>query len=366
MKRITVNAYEIALIMKRGKLIEVLTEGKHWIGFCKEVYIYDMTKPLELSTPEMVLIAESYLVDYYLTVVSIHDTELGIEMQDGNYTRVLGPGKVGYWHSDIRYTVDKVNISNVEATDSIPKYLLMKPEIVQYLKVYPVESYQKGLLYIDGKFIKMLDPGVYYYWKAEVPAVVKTVDTRLQYLEVSGQELLTKDKAGIRVNFSAQYQVKDIQKALVDAVDYQKQLYTSLQLSLRAYIGTMTLDQLLANKESIGPYIMNAVKESAEVLGVEVLSGGIKDIILPGDIKEIMNQVLVAQKKAQANTIMRQEETASTRSLLNTAKLMEDNAMLLKLKEMEYMEKISEKIGEITVNGGSGVIDQLKQLVVAK
>ncbi|NQZ78262.1 MAG: slipin family protein, partial [Ekhidna sp.] len=84
------------------------------------------------------------------------------------------------------------------------------------------------------------------------------------------------------------------------------------------------------------------------------------DIILPGDMKEIMNQVLIAQKQAQANVITRREETASTRSLLNTAKLMEENDMLFKLKEMEYVEKIADKIGEITVSGNGQIVDQLK------
>ncbi|MEM6802841.1 MAG: slipin family protein, partial [Bacteroidota bacterium] len=89
---------------------------------------------------------------------------------------------------------------------------------------------------------------------------------------------------------------------------------------------------------------------------------GIKDIILPGDIKEIMNKVLIAQKNAQANTIMRREETASTRSLLNTAKLMEENEMLFRLKEMEYVEKISDKINNISLSGGGQILDQLKEI----
>lgn len=75
-----------------------------------------------------------------------------------------------------------------------------------------------------------------------------------------------------------------------------------------------------------------------------------------------MNQVLMAQKKAQANSITRREETAATRSLLNTAKLMEDNEMLFKLKEMEYVEKIADKVGEITVAGNGNVIAQLKEI----
>jgi hypothetical protein len=99
---------------------------------------------------------------------------------------------------------------------------------------------------------------------------------------------------------------------------------------------------------------------------VEVMGFGIRDIILPGDVKEIMNQVLIAEKKAQANIIMRREETASTRSLLNTAKLMEDNVMLWKLKEMEYVEKIADKVNNISVHGNGVLVEQLKQLFIPK
>ena len=104
------------------------------------------------------------------------------------------------------------------------------------------------------------------------------------------------------------------------------------------------------------------VKATAEKLGLQVLNCGIRDVILTGEMKEIMNQVLVAQKKAQANIITRREETASTRSLLNTAKLMEENEMLFKLKEMEYVEKIADRVGEITVNGNGNMVKQLKEI----
>jgi regulator of protease activity HflC (stomatin/prohibitin superfamily) len=96
------------------------------------------------------------------------------------------------------------------------------------------------------------------------------------------------------------------------------------------------------------------------------LNCGIRDVILTGEMKEIMNQVLVAQKRAQANIITRREETASTRSLLNTAKLMEENDMLYKLKEMEYVEKIADKIGEITVAGNGNIVTQLKEIFSGK
>ena len=168
----------------------------------------------------------------------------------------------------------------------------------------------------------------------------------------------------MRINAWAQYKVKDIEKALLLNKDYERQLYVAFQFALREYVAMLGFDELLQKKESIVTYVLEAVKANAEALGVEVNGFGIRDIILPGDVKEIMNQVLVAEKKAQANIIMRREETASTRSLLNTAKLMEDNVMLWKLKEMEYVEKIADKISNISVSGNGVLIEQLKQIFV--
>ena len=95
---------------------------------------------------------------------------------------------------------------------------------------------------------------------------------------------------------------------------------------------------------------------------MELGNVGIKDIILPGEIRTIMNTVLIAEKQAQANVITRREEVASTRSLLNTARLMEENKILYRLKEMEYLEKICEKVGSISLSGGSGLLGQLAEL----
>jgi regulator of protease activity HflC (stomatin/prohibitin superfamily) len=215
---------------------------------------------------------------------------------------------------------------------------------------------------VDGKFVKVLESGTYFWWKNATSINTARLDMRVLQLEVNGQEILTKDKAALRINAWARYKVADIEKAVMKNKEFDKQLYVALQLALRAYVGGLTFDELLEKKESIGTVILAAVQAEATDLGVEVKDFGIRDVILPGDVKEIMNQVLVAEKKAQANTIMRREETASTRSLLNTAKLMEDNAMLWKLKEMEYVEKIAEKINGISVSGNGMLIEQLKQI----
>ena len=79
-----------------------------------------------------------------------------------------------------------------------------------------------------------------------------------------------------------------------------------------------------------------------------------KDVILPGEIRELVNKVVEAERTAKANLIRRQEETAATRSLLNTAKLMEDNPLLLRLKELESLERLVEKVGRIDLHAGEG------------
>ena len=214
----------------------------------------------------------------------------------------------------------------------------------------------------NDTFVKILDHGTYHFWNNEQTIKILKADMRQLQLEIAGQELLTKDKATVRINFYAQYKVTDIETALMHNKDYEKQLYITLQLALRAFVGAYTLDELLEQKETIAQAVLENVKMQAKVLGTNVLHAGIRDVILPGDMKNIMNHVLIAHKKAQANVVTRREETAATRSLLNTAKLMEDNTMLFKLKEMEYVEKIADKIGEITVAGNGNVIEQLKDI----
>jgi len=255
-----------------------------------------------------------------------------------------------------------MDLGEIEITKEIDRDLLMKPALLPYVRVYSVDPHEQGILMVDGEAKAVLQPGVYFYTKNSTVIQVLKADLRLLQLEVNGQDILTKDKAALRINFNTQYRVTDIRKALLETKDFEKQLYVTVQLALREFIGTKTLDEILGNKEEVTAYVDATVKEKAEAIGVAIKYNGIKDIILPGDMKEIMNQVLIAQKKAEANTIMRREETASTRSLLNTAKLMEDNAMLFKLKEMEYVEKIAEKVNTLSINGNAKVLDQLKEI----
>lgn len=363
MKRIRINTGKIGLVFRNGNYKRVVTEGVYWLLPNEDVFQYDMTKPFHPSIELNILLRDEQLASM-LTVVEVRDSEIALQYENGNFKNVLSPGRYTYWKGVTDFSFIKADLSKIEVTENIDTNTIMRKEVLSYVRMFVVESYEKGILLIDGKFSKVLDTGVYYFWKNAVVISVLKADLRQLQLEVSGQEILTKDKAALRVNFYTQYKVVDIIKALIENKEYEKQLYILMQLALREFIGTLSLDELLEKKESISAYMLATLKDKASVLGVEIRDCGVRDIILPGEVKEIMNQVLVAQKKAEANVIMRREETASTRSLLNTAKLMEENSMLFKLKEMEYVEKIADKINTISVSGGNQIIDQLRQIFV--
>ena len=362
MKRVKVNAYQIAMVFKGGVYQRMLKEGNYWLwneGF----YIYDVTKPFVAPIELNILMQDAQLADA-LHVVEVKDNEMVLQYENGLLKQVLTAGRYTFWKGVINYDFIRADISKIEIADNIERAVLQNRLLANYVRSYSVESYEKALLFVDGKYVQTLKSGVYYWWKNSIVINVGKVDMRQQQLEINGQEILTKDKAALRINAWAQYKVADIEKALLQNAAYDKQLYVAFQLALREYIAGYSFDELLEKKDGITPFVQQQVKEKAEALGIDVNGFGIRDIILPGDVKEIMNQVLIAEKKAQANTIMRREETASTRSLLNSAKLMEENAMLWKLKEMEYVEKIADKISNISVSGNGVLIEQLKQIFV--
>lgn len=362
-QRITIQAYQVGLVFKNRKLTAILEEGTHWVfGFTK-VERFEMNQAFVPSTDLTVLLQNETLRSL-LDVVEVADGQAALQFVNGNFKEVLPVGKYAFWKGVNVNTFTLIDLTKVFITENVSKSLLENSRLRIFTRQFKVLNFEKGLLLVDGKFEKELPSGTHFFWNNMTSVEVKTVDLRQQQLEISGQELLTKDKAALRINFFVKYQVTDVAKALLENKDFEKQLYVLMQLALRAFVGGYTLDELLQKKDSLAETILADVKEKIIILGVTASDAGIRDIILPGDMKEIMNQVLVAEKKAQANSIMRREETAATRSLLNTAKLMEENEMLWKLKEMEYVEKIADRIGEITISGSGNVISQLKDIFV--
>lgn len=361
MKRVRIHTGKVGLVFKNGNYQKVITEGTYWLGFRQNVMIYNLTEKFHATVASEILLQDVNLTNM-LDVIDVKDNEIVLLFEKGNFKTVLEAGQHLYWKGLVERTFTRVDLDTTAITEINDKNLLSDYKLTKYIRTFEVLEYEKAMLLIDDKFEKILNSGIYRFWRNATSVKILKVDMRQLQLEIAGQELLTKDKAAIRINFYTQYKVTDVKKAILENKDFEKQLYIAMQLKLRAFVGNYTLDELLDQKEDIANAVFENTKDAAENLGINVLYCGIRDVILTGEMKDIMNQVLIAQKKAQANIITRREETASTRSLLNTAKLMEENAMLYQLKEMEYVEKIADKIGEITVAGNGGVVKQLKDI----
>ena len=357
---------ERGLLFKNGNYTKKLKAGKYvlpaFLGY--SLVRMDLNKPfLTEKNINIFLKDESLLAE--LSVVEVKDFEICLHYEDNLVTEVLKPGRYAFWNVLKQHEFRLIDTRNPIPSDEFNQSLFTNLKLQGYYYSFQVENHEAGLLFFNGVFQSVLKAGKYYYWVGTVTPTITKIDLRQQQLDIAGQELMTEDKITLRLNFTCQYKIVNPLKQL-EIKNFQEQIYIWLQLILREYIGSLKLDELLQKKQEIGDFVLSKLKEKSETFGLEFTFAGLKDIILPGEIKDILNLVLIAEKKAQANIITRREETASTRSLLNTAKLMEENPTLNRLKELEYIEKISEKINSISLSSSGGFLEQLSGILNLK
>jgi len=299
----------------------------------------------------------------HFEIVQAGPTEVAIVSFDGEPKHLVLPNTTrAFWK-----TLTRVDVARIDAgTDArVAKRHVDKLDFARVPMVVhgTVEAHEAGLLFLDGKLAERLPAGRHAFWAVGRTVRIQKVDTRPQPLEVTAQEILTKDRVGIRVTLTAFTRVVDPEKAVLAAGDVSNTVYRLVQFAIREAVATRTLDEILAARDTIDREIRDFVTRRAGDLGVDIGEIGVKDVILPGDVRELLNKVVEAERVAKANLIRRQEETAATRSLLNTARLMEDNPLLLRLKELEALERLVEKVGRIDLHtgGGAGGLDALLQ-----
>lgn len=368
---------ERALLYRKNTLISVLQPGTHRVATFKgalRVEKYDITKVV-FEHPRAKFLLKQYadILAPSIKAVDIGEQEVGLVYRDNILVDVLAPAShLATWIGAEDVRVEVIDISeNFRIDDKLVGLLGRGARVgqsralAQAIHYVEVPDEQVGLLKVNGKLEALLESGAYGFWKYNRSVAVSFLDLRLQTMDVSGQEILTKDRVSLRINLSATYRITDVKTVALKLKDYANFAYLELQLKLREAVGTKSLDELLADKDSLNVVIAQAVKTRFAEYGISLQSVGVKDIILPGDMKVILNKVVEAQKEAEANLIKRREETQAMRSLHNTAKLMENNPVLLRLRELESLEKVTDRIGSLTVFGGlEGVMRDLVKLNV--
>ncbi|MBX3564693.1 MAG: hypothetical protein KF730_08970 [Sphingomonas sp.] len=375
MKTVVIAESQRGLLIKDGRVIDILSPGRYrlwdWLNR-KRVETYVATGVFASAWAEIIEKRHPELAQGNFVPVRPQEGEVAVVRIDGRAAYIVRPGEsVHVW-----CVMDWVEVETFDAT-SLAR--LDKRQLVAFEKaamigsaapapiaIVAVGEAEAGLVFADGELVETLGPGRYGYWQVGRKVTSKTLDTRPVPLEVSAQEILTRDRVSLRVTLTAFVQVTDVEKAALSTPDYAAHVYKLVQFAVREAVGGRTLDEVLNDRVSVDTQIVDHVRRELGDIGVRVTELGVKDVILPGDMRELINKVVEAEKVAQANLIRRREETAATRSLLNTAKLMEDNPTLLRLKELESLERVTEKIGRIDVHAGSAglnaVLDQLVSL----
>ena len=364
MKKIIVLESQRAIVFKNGKFEKVLSAGSYRLWGDRDYALLQIDSPFKpIIAPEcpIEILKDVPEIAKETVYADIPDTTLGLFFRDGKFYGFLPSGRYLFWQIGSKIEIKTADISTPEIGENVPRYVFKNLKETPYYTKIEVKQWEKALLYFDGRFVRVLDAGAHYFWKNGTSVTAETVDTRLTALTVSGQDILTADKVALRVNFTCNYRITDFVRISEAVDDYKSQIHVCAQLAIREYVGKYKLDEVLESKEQMTDFILARLKAKEKDLFVEFSDAGVKDIILPGEIREIMNTVLIAEKKAQANVITRREEVASTRSLLNTAKLMDENQTLYKLKEMEYIERICENVGNINIGDGN-IISKLTSL----
>ena len=363
-----IKNHERGLLFIKGDFSRLLPAGDHRIWDFFNHARVDVVSTLEtyfkhaaidtfITRPE--LAAE-------LEVLSLKDTQRALVWRDERLAFILGPGRHALWKTPYAIRTETFDISTLRFEHAQLATILQHPEATRYLDGVQVTDHETVLLYRDGILIDKLREGLHVYWKGTGKVAWKAVDFREQVADVAGQEIMTQDKVTLRVNLVVTYVVSDPVKAIASCTDYTQALYREAQLVLRAAVGTRPLDALLADKESVGAEVKSALTQRTEQLGLVVKSVGLRDIVLPGDMKELLNQVIAATKEAEANIIKRREETAAARSQVNTARLLADNPQLARLKELEMLQQILAGTKTTFVFGQGDLMQQVKVLMAGE
>lgn len=363
MKKI-INENQRGLLFRNGRFVKLLLPGCYYPFGGSVIEILNLGQALASPRAPLEILLKNPDVREQTVRVEVADSQLALHFVNGIFAEALPAGQYAFFAAWGKHDFILADTSSPEVSGDIPEYVFSKIPDRFYTKI-EVSPCQKARLYFNRKLSRILDSGTYYFWNGGAQVDVDYLDTRLTKLEISGQEILTQDKVTVRINFVLNYRITDCVRVSTEVDDYEAQIHVAAQLALRDYVGGRRIDEILENKEQLSQFVCDRLRERQKDFFVEITHCGVKDIILPGEIRDIMNTVLVAEKRAQANVITRREEVASTRSLLNTAKLMDENKTLYKLKELEYIERICENVGNITLNGYGDLMTQLAALLRA-
>jgi regulator of protease activity HflC (stomatin/prohibitin superfamily) len=358
MLHVTVKDGECALLTRNGRLERVLEPGRYRLFDARHELAAEVFSVVRAEFPAeryaVLNAARPDLTARLFEFVVTKANEVAIVSLDGRPVLLMTPWQArAYWKVATRVDVERIDVTS-DPRVSAQHLAMIERSRSTVVTEAVVENHEAGLLYVEGRFVERLAPGRHSFWTVAHKVEVKRLDLRPQAVEITAQEMLTRDRIALRVTLTAFRRIVDPERLVAAVPDVDAWLYRLVQFAIREAVAGRSLDEVLSAKAALDAELRDYVRARIADSGVEVTELGVKDVILPGEIRELVNKVVEAERVAKANLIRRQEETAATRSLLNTAKLMEENPLLLRLKELESLERLVEKVGRIDLHAGDG------------
>jgi regulator of protease activity HflC (stomatin/prohibitin superfamily) len=367
--KLEVTTHERVFLVRDGRATNYLGPGRHRL-----FDPFDRVKVQRIDTRELLADLEGDRValvpsdDLQLVDVAAH--QRAVVYRKGRPVKWLGEGQHQVWTIEKTFKGAARSVSapavTVEVLDT--EAVQVSPLRDELRALVPASDYVEAtapegsvvLRYVDGALEAVLPAGRHASWTTIHKVQLAVIDLRERVLQVTGQEVMSKDRVSLRLNLSAAFRVKDARRLATVARVPDDMLYLAMQLAAREAVSTRTLDELLAAREDAASEMHQAVASRAEVVGLELIRFGVKDVVLPGEMKTLLNRVIEAQKEAEANVILRREETAATRSLAQTAKVLGENPLLVRLKELEAYKELAAKVGQVHVVLGEGDLSKLE------
>ncbi|MDR1534972.1 MAG: slipin family protein [Planctomycetota bacterium] len=367
-RNLRVRNEERGLVWRDNEFAGVEPAGKRWIfdPFDRiRMEVASRLSPWLRHDSLISLVKSGRLPPDEVEVLELDSNQRGLVWLDGRFSGILVPGRTAWWKGMIGVKVEVFDVRDGNGRFEHPERdsVLSFPEAARNFDIVDVAPGSRTAFFHNGELAGLLTPGRYAFWKAAGGNVFKPVDLREQSLDIGGQDMLTADKLALRLNVSLSFRVEDPLKSVEVAADASHALYREAQLLTRAAVGGRDLDSLLADKESLAGELEGEIGRRAERYGLKVTSFGVRDIILPGEIKGILNKVVEAKKASEAATIVRREETAAMRHQLNTARILADNPVLMRLREMETLEKVASGGKMKIILGDKGLTEKVTSLL---
>src|SRR5581483_7855184 len=296
---------ERAILTRNGRFERALEPGRHTLFDPKRELGVELFNVVRAEFPaERYAVLKSARPDLASALFEAVETkagELAVVSFDGRPVHLLGPWTTRvFWKVANRVDVDSIDAAGEPRVD--PRHLKMVARHGNaYLTEVVVEHHEAGLLYVEGRFVERLMPGRHSFWNVDRKIEVKRFDLRPQAVEITAQEMLTKDRIALRVTLTAFRRIVDPERAVGTVSDVDAWLYRLVQFAIREAVAARTLDEVLSAKNALDAELRAFVRERLAETGIEVTELGVKDVILPGEIRELVNKVVEAERTAKAN-----------------------------------------------------------------